>query len=236
MSIKISFIAPCFNEQDWLSRLLLSLNVCQMDFEAIEFVVADNGSTDRTVEVLWDLLPSLKFKVRLVHEFKKGVSFARNAGAQVAKGEVFVFVDADNLLTQDFIDQLWETYSLPGFCGATVRTLAEPGSIKGSAVFYILEVIKMVLPRPFGKSIAKREAFFDVGGFERDIALGENVVFTSSLKKLAKKNRMQFFHITAPIYCSLRRFEKVGYSKILMPWLIAYLGARHLPYDTVDKL
>jgi glycosyltransferase involved in cell wall biosynthesis len=236
VSVKISFISPCFNEEEWLPRLLLSLNACNADFDSFEFVVVDNASTDRTVEVLWDLLPVLKYQVRIVHEFRKGVSYARNAGASAASGETFVFVDADNLLTQGFVDQVCSMSRESDFCGATVRTLAEPGSLRGSLVFVLLEAIKMISPKPFGKSVACREAFFSVGGFDGDIKLGENVVFTTKVKCFARENGRWFAHINAPIFCSLRRFEKIGYWKILVPWFIAYVGARNLPYETVGEL
>jgi glycosyltransferase involved in cell wall biosynthesis len=236
MGIKISFITPCLNEQEWLPRLLSSLNNCNFLSDQVEFIVADNGSTDRTINVLWDLIPQLKYPVKLVHEFKKGVSNARNSGARIARGEFLVFIDADNILTQNFVDQLWKVHQKQNFYGATIRTLAEPGSLKGSFLFYLLEVIKMVLPTPFGKSVARKEAFFSVGGFDNDVKLGENVSFTSRLKCNARRKKMKFLHITSPIYCSLRRFDKVGYLKILYPWMKAYLGNYNLPYETVDSL
>lgn len=236
MSIKLSFIVPCHNEKDWLPKLLLSLNSCETRFEEIEFVVVDNASSDRTVDSLWELVPSLKYRVKLVHELRKGVSAARNTGALVAKGEVLVFVDADNILTQHFVDQLWFVIRSPDFCGATIRTLAEAGSLKGAMVFNILEIIKLLLPRPFGKSVAKKAAFLAIGGFDERVKLGENVVFTSRLKAFALRNGEKFLHIKSPVYASLRRFEKVGYVKILFPWLVAYLGVRSLPYETVDNL
>ena len=62
------------------------------------------------------------------------------------------------------------------------------------------------------------------------------MAFTSSLKAFSKQAGTRFLHIKSSIYASLRRFEKVGYSKILIPWLISYLGVRNLPYETVDKL
>lgn len=236
MSIKLSFVVPCHNEKDWLPRLLLSLNSCDTRFDEIEFVVVDNASSDKTVESLWDLLPSLKYRVKLVHELRKGVSLARNTGALAAKGEVLVFMDADNILTQHFVDELWRVTRSPDFCGATIRTLAESGSLRGTVVFYILEIIKLLMPRPFGKSVARKAAFLAIDGFDERVKLGENVVFTSRLKAFALRNGEKFLHIKSPIYASLRRFEKVGYFKILIPWLIAYLGVRSLPYETVDNL
>lgn len=236
MSLELSFIAPCFNEEDWIPRLLSSLNRCDIDFTKVEFIVVDNCSTDLTVDTVWNIAPSLKYPVRIIHEFRPGVSFARNSGAKAAKGETLIFIDADNRLTPEFVDQVCKLHANPDFCGGTIRTLAEPGNLIGSLVFYCLEAIKMISPKPFGKSVARREAFFQVGGFDPKIKLGENVVFTSKLKRLAKFGSKQFSHIRAPIFCSLRRFDKVGYLRILIPWLIAYLGVRNLPYETYDKL
>lgn len=233
---KISFIVPCYNEQDWLPKLLLSLNECDTNFDDIEFVVVDNASSDRTIDVLWKIFPALKFKVRLIHELRKGVSYARNTGAMIANSDIFVFVDSDIRMTQRFVDNLWSVVSAPDFGGATIRTLAEPGSFKGTFVFYVLELMKMLLPKGFGKSVATRGGFAYVGGFDTEVKLGENVIFATGLKYFSRKYKKKFYHISSPIYCSLRRFEKIGYVKILVPWLIAYLGERRLPYDTVDSL
>jgi glycosyltransferase involved in cell wall biosynthesis len=233
---KLSFVVPCYNEQDWLPKLLLSLNECNTTFKDIEFVVVDNASTDKTVEVLWALIPSLQFKVRLVHELRKGVSHARNTGAKVAQADIFVFIDSDIRLTQAFVDHLWSVTGQPDFGGATIRTLAEPGSVKGTLVFYVLEFIKMVFPKAFGKSVATRDGFETIGGFDTDVKLGENVIFASGLKHYAKTTHRTFHHISSPIFCSLRRFEKLGYFPILIPWFIAYLGERRLPYATVDEV
>lgn len=236
MGIEISFIIPCFNEQDWLPRLLKSLISCKFNFDLVECIIVDNGSTDNTIEVLWEMITCCKFSVRIVHEPRKGVSLAKNAGALAAKGKTLVFVDADNLLTQEFINNLFYVHYLPDFCGATIRTLAEPGSPRGGILFFLLEAIKMFSPRPFGKSVVRRDAFFQVGGFDTKVKLGENVIFTSQLKRYALKNNRLFLHLTSPIYCSLRRFKKVGYIRILIPWVVAYIGNRNLNYNTIDEL
>lgn len=232
----LSFVVPCYNEQDWLPKLLMSVNECATSFRDIEFVIVDNGSSDKTVEVLWAMIPRLQFKVRLVHELRKGVSHARNTGAKVAQADIYVFIDADIRLTQRFIDNLWSVTSQPDFAGATIRTLAEPGSIRGTLVFYVLECIKLVLPKAFGKIVSTRDGFEAVGGFDTDVKLGENVIFGTGLKHYAKDRCKSFCHIASPIYCSLRRFERLGYMKILLPWFIAYMGGRHLGYKTVDEL
>ena len=94
----------------------------------------------------------------------------------------------------------------------------------------------MGFPKAFGKSVATRDGFESIGGFDTDVKLGENVIFASGLKEYAKTNKLKFYHINSPIYCSLRRFKRIGYSRVLIPWFKAYLGARNLPYTTTDEL
>ena len=233
---RISFIVPCYNEQKWLPCLLDSVNKCETSFNQLEFIIVDNASTDLTVDKLWEIIPNLRFSVQLVHELRKGVSHARNAGANASQGEILVFIDADNRLTQEFIDDLWRTIDRPGFTGATIRTLAEPGSLRGSMLFYILEVIKIYSYKRFGKSVATRQGYEATGGFDTSVKLGENVIFTNQLKNYADQTNGKIYHIRTPIYCSLRRFRKLGYRRILGPWLLAYLGQRYLPYKTMDEL
>jgi glycosyltransferase involved in cell wall biosynthesis len=233
---RVSIVVPCHNEEYWLPKLLMSLNECNTYLNDIEIVVVDNGSTDRTIDVLWAMIPSLRFKVRLTHESRKGVSYAKNTGSKVAQADILVFIDSDIQLTQRFVNHLWSVIRQPDFGGATIRTLAEPGSIKGTFVFWVLELIKLMVARPFGKSVATRDAFEAVGGFACDVKLGENVIFTSRLKQYVKQRKKRFYHISSPVFCSLRRFEIVGYTRVLRCWLVAYLGSRHLPYETIEDL
>lgn len=232
----ISFVSPCCNEEAWLPRLLESINGCGGDLGLFEFIVVDNNSTDGTVPAAWELAGRLDFSLRIVHEFRQGVSYARNAGARAARGRTLVFLDADNVVTPGFISEIVCLDADPSFLGGTIRTLADSDSPVGKSVFWLLEWIKMSSPRPFGKSIARSEAFEAVQGFDVNIRLGENVDFAARLKSLARRRRASFVHIRQPIYCSLRRFEKTGYLRTLVPWLVAYLGAKRLPYARVDTL
>lgn len=92
----LSVVIPCFNAQQSIGELLRSLAEQQCGL-AWEVVVADNGSTDDSVRL------ALGYKSRLPHlavvpvRDRRGPGAARNAGAAIARGELLVFCDADDV-------------------------------------------------------------------------------------------------------------------------------------------
>src|SRR5688500_11953753 len=94
----ISVIIPTFNEEDNIKSCLDSL--LDQSYEPIEIIVVDDGSTDKTVSII-ESLP-----VTLIKQSHKGPALARNNGANKAKGEVYVFIDADMTFSKEFIKDL----------------------------------------------------------------------------------------------------------------------------------
>ncbi|EME21264.1 glycosyltransferase family 2 protein [Rhodococcus triatomae] len=90
----LSVIVPAFNEEDTIAATLDHL-FAQID-EIDEIVVVNNNSTDRTEDVVRELLESQP-KLRLVNESRRGVSFARNAGLDASTSDVIARLDADTL-------------------------------------------------------------------------------------------------------------------------------------------
>lgn len=87
--MRISVIIPAFNARETLGACL--------DFiggDAAEIVVVDDGSTDGTSDYVRTAYPG----VRLITQPNRGVSAARNAGMEEAKGDYIAFVDADDRL------------------------------------------------------------------------------------------------------------------------------------------
>jgi len=90
---KISVIIPAYNARKFIGEAIES--VLNQTFPAHEIIVVDDGSTDGTGEFVRNQFGD---KVRLIYQENKGVSAARNAGIQVATGNIFQFLDADDLL------------------------------------------------------------------------------------------------------------------------------------------
>lgn len=100
--MKLSVIIPCKNEEGTVERLLDSL--LAQTKPADEIVMIDSHSTDGTVEAIENY--AKKLPIKLITAQKKGATFARNEGADVATGELLLFIDADVQLPPTLIEKM----------------------------------------------------------------------------------------------------------------------------------
>lgn len=94
----ISVIIPAYNIEPYLDRCLKSV-VAQEGVE-MEILVVDDGSTDGTPAIADDWARRDE-RVKVIHQTNSGLSEARNAALDVAKGRFITFVDGDDLLAPD---------------------------------------------------------------------------------------------------------------------------------------
>lgn len=96
---KVSVIIPTYNEEKVIKNCLESLG--QQTFNDMEVVIVDDGSTDKTLEIVQRIVTC-----RILQQKHLGPGIARNLGAKHAKGEMLVFVDADMTFDKNFIGNL----------------------------------------------------------------------------------------------------------------------------------
>lgn len=234
--LNFSIVIPCYNEEEYIGNLLSDFCSQTYNNHKFEVVVVDNSSCDSTCDVLWQFAQeNPKLNLRIMHEYKKGVSNARNSGGLSASGMYVVFLDADNRVPSDFLTFIEHNIEYYNMAALTIRTVPDRITLKGWLVFSILELIKIIVPRPFGKSVVRKDFFTASGGFDSKIALGENMEFLIRIKHLVKESGMAFGHCNKSIKCSLRRFDKIGYLRTLGPWLVSYLGFFGLKYKTMSE-
>jgi glycosyltransferase involved in cell wall biosynthesis len=91
--MKLSIIIPVFNEERTVAEILKRVFDLPLDFEK-EIIVINDGSKDRTGEILQELKKSLDF-VLLTHAQNKGKGAAIRTGIKSATGDIFLIQDAD---------------------------------------------------------------------------------------------------------------------------------------------
>ncbi len=98
-----SIIIPVYNVQNTLQRCLDSIKAqADQDYEVI---LIDDGSTDRSGD-LCDEAAKTNDHFRVFHQENKGPAAARNCGLQAARGEYICFVDSDDFIAEDYLEQL----------------------------------------------------------------------------------------------------------------------------------
>ncbi len=103
----ISVIIPVYNDPDGIKDTLNSL--VNQDYPAnnFEIIVADNGSTDDTIDIINEYIDKYPTLVRLVVEDKIQSSYAaRNRGIESSRGSVIAFIDADMSVNSDWLTKI----------------------------------------------------------------------------------------------------------------------------------
>lgn len=102
---KISVIVPVYNKENYLSRTLDAL--LGQTFRDLEIILVDDGSRDASGAICDDYA-ARDSRVRVIHQSNRGVSAARNAGLDAARGEYVGFCDADDIPAEDLYETLYE--------------------------------------------------------------------------------------------------------------------------------
>jgi glycosyltransferase involved in cell wall biosynthesis len=103
----VSVLIPVFNAERYIGECLES--VCGQTLDAIEIVCVDDGSWDRSMEIVRDFQKNDN-RVRIVkHERNRGEGAARNTGLENARGQYVFHLDADDYLPCTALERLWRT-------------------------------------------------------------------------------------------------------------------------------
>ncbi len=217
-----SIIIPTLNEEKFLPHLLDSL-VAQTNKD-FEVIVVDGKSKDKTIFVAQTY--SKKLSSLTIVSSKRGLPLQRNVGAKAARGEWFIFSDADSVLMPYFIERA------EGFIKeenpSVFTTWFQPdSSINKDAIFTLLSNLfiesMLSFKRPFPQgplACFRRETFEMIGGYDETHQYHEDIDLGLRLRK--KGVPFSILRETLFIW-SLRRFRKEGTLKVMQQYILSIL-------------
>ncbi|MGN1157485.1 MAG: glycosyltransferase family 2 protein, partial [Agathobacter sp.] len=104
---KISVIIPVYNAEKTIRRCLES--IMSSKYEDYEVIVVDDGSTDNSAAILFEYA-NRDHRVKIINQPNSGPSIARNKGLELAEGEIIAFVDSDDYVRNDYLEQLEKAF------------------------------------------------------------------------------------------------------------------------------
>lgn len=99
----VSIIIPAYNAEKYILKCLES--ICQQTYQEIEILLIDDGSRDKTCEIAQSIANNDN-RLKIFSNTNHGVSYSRNFGLDNCIGEYVSFVDADDIVAPNFIEQM----------------------------------------------------------------------------------------------------------------------------------
>ena len=104
MNDLISVIVPCYKVEEYLGKCIESIQ--KQTYKNLEIILVDDGSPDSCGSIC-DEYANSDIRIKVIHKENGGLSDARNAGINIAKGKYIAFVDSDDLVTEDYIEYMY---------------------------------------------------------------------------------------------------------------------------------
>ena len=172
----ISVIVPVYKAERYLNECIDS--ILAQTFSDFELILVDDGSPDRSGEIC-DQYAAKDSRIRVIHKPNGGVSSARNAGLDVAKGEWITFIDADDTINKNTFEvcELNSTdnndliiFGCNNSFGADLpgQAFQNKNDIQSFLESFLCTIYVRV---PWGKF------------YKRDILMSNNIIFDEKLRK-----------------------------------------------------
>lgn len=180
-SHRVSIITPAYNAARYLPQAVAS--VVEQSFQDWELIIINDGSTDATRDYLDTLTDP---RIRVIHQENGGVSRARNAGLECARGAFVTFMDADDALPREslavrvrYLDAHPEVTVVDGRItvkdAALTTTLRE--RVGGNHGPYFSRLIRLDSSVFFSVAVMVRRAAIGATRFESGLSHCEDLLF-----------------------------------------------------------
>ena len=242
----ISVVIPAHNAEKTVTACLES--ILRQDWKALQIVVVDDGSTDRTAELV-SAMAQRDPRIELIRQKNGGVSSARNAGLRQCRGEYIRFTDSDDVMAENSLRTLVDTMERTDsdlVIGAYTEVLGryrtrrslvkEPRTLEMDAVLrdldrYAITFYYSVL----WNKLFRRESLERQGiSFNEALDWGEDFCFVMNYLREARR----VSYVTDLVYEYNRRADglimKQFWSSVCHPW--ANIKKKLTMYDNLKQL
>jgi len=184
----ISIVIPALNEEKLIGRCLESLK--NQDYQdEYEIIVVDNGSQDNTAKI------ARAMGVKVINCAKKGVSYARQAGAEAASGEIIVQADADTVYPDWWLSRIKKQFDSHPDIVAVAGTFVYSNPPWWACFEYFLRTVfgflsNLVFGRPLiisGANFAfSKDAFRKIGGYRPQSYSSDQLDISARLRRVGR--------------------------------------------------
>jgi len=176
----ISIIIPVYNAENYLDRCINS--VLSQTYKNFELILIDDFSSDKSLHICKEFAAKDTRINLLINEVNKGVSFTRNKGLNIAKGEFITFVDSDDWVNNTYLEDFFHFPILKN--SIVIQGINFQFKKKKSKVFFTYpDMCYKVISNNNG--VVENEIFHNgcpvAKLFERKIIKSNNILFNDSI-------------------------------------------------------
>ena len=225
----ITIVIPSYNEENYIYNTLWRIS--RQKFEgSIRVIVADNSSTDTTLERISKASEDFKnLQIELVEG--GNTPRARNNGAKLVTTPYILFMDADSLLQGKNVFIETEKYLNKYEIISTKQKSVTVGDFKSVWTYKILDWIRMIMPITFCTGcffLISKSKFNQLGGFDETLQNSEDFWLSKQIPK------SKFKILSEYIGQDNRRFLKFGYWNFLKINILNYLNFWNIKWFKKD--
>lgn len=193
--MKLSILISCYNQEDFIAQAMSSFY--EQDYENVEMVVLDDGSTDNSMKVIAQTASAAPFPVRFYTQLNHGASYTFSRLAQLAEGDCLLFIGGDDFVPPNCLKQRMNLlnsnenlccagglgkFFVDGCIGDDIfdqnKMVAlnklSPGKMQDLMRRYNFTRDGMLI---FSATIVRKNYFEVIGGFEKDMLCDDVVMF-----------------------------------------------------------